>query len=50
MVSKNELKLLRSLRQKKYRREHQLFIVEGKSVAEVLKSDFMKMFMQQLHG
>jgi len=41
MVSKNELKLLRSLRQKKYRREHQLFIVEGKkSVAEVLKSDF----------
>lgn len=41
MLSRNELKLLRSLQQKKYRREHKLFIVEGtKSIAEVLESDF----------
>ncbi len=42
MISKNELKFLCSLQQKKYRREHQMFIVEGtKSVAEVLQSDFV---------
>ncbi len=42
MLSKNELKFLRSLQQKKYRRECQMFIVEGrKLVTEVLQSDFV---------
>jgi TrmH family RNA methyltransferase len=42
MLSRNELKLLRSLQQKKYRREHSLFIVEGtKSIMELLASDFV---------
>jgi TrmH family RNA methyltransferase len=37
----NELKFLRSLQQKKFRREHQCFLVEGsKSVKEVLQSDY----------
>jgi TrmH family RNA methyltransferase len=37
----NELKFLRSLQQKKYRKEHRCFLVEGsKSVKEVLQSDF----------
>src|SRR5690606_5697871 len=39
MVSKNELKLITSLHQKKYRSKHQLFIVEGvKGVLELLES------------
>ena len=39
MVSKNELKLITSLHQKKYRNKHQLFIVEGtKGVLELLES------------
>lgn len=42
MLSKNELKFLASLQQKKYRRENKMFIVEGtKSVVEVLQSDFV---------
>ncbi|MDY0015162.1 MAG: RNA methyltransferase [Bacteroidales bacterium] len=42
MLSKNELKFLRSLQQKKYRKEYQLFLVEGtKSVKEVIESDFV---------
>lgn len=42
MLSKNELKFLRLLQQKKYRKEHQLFLVEGtKSIMEVLQSDFV---------
>ena len=42
MLSINELKQLRSLRQKKYRNEYQKFLVEGtKSVLEVLQSDFV---------
>jgi len=42
MLSRNELKLLRSLQQKKYRREHRLFIVEGtKSIVELPASDFV---------
>ncbi|WP_350285170.1 RNA methyltransferase [uncultured Croceitalea sp.] len=41
MVSKNELKLINSLHQKKYRNQHGLFFVEGiKVVAELLQSDF----------
>lgn len=41
MVVKSELKLIKSLHQKKYRTQHGLFIVEGlKAVEEVLSSDF----------
>ncbi|WP_350292967.1 RNA methyltransferase [uncultured Croceitalea sp.] len=40
MVSKNQLKLIKSLHQKKYRNEHGLFFVEGlKAVKELLNSD-----------
>src|SRR5438552_701298 len=41
MLSKNQIKLIRSLQQKKYREEHGLFIAEGeKVVAELINSDF----------
>lgn len=41
MLSKNQVKLITSLRQKKYRMTQQLFIVEGvKGVHEFLLSDF----------
>lgn len=41
MLSKNTVKFIKSLHQKKYRTEEGLFFVEGeKSVVEVLKSDF----------
>ncbi len=41
MVSKNQLKLIKSLHQKKYRNQHQLFFVEGiKTVKELLNSNF----------
>ncbi|MCL9806772.1 RNA methyltransferase [Flavobacterium amniphilum] len=41
MVSKNQIKLITGLQQKKYRKEHQLFIVEGvKGIEELLNSDF----------
>lgn len=41
MVSKNQIKLITSLQQKKYRKQHNLFIAEGfKVIAELLKSDF----------
>ncbi|MEQ8908517.1 MAG: RNA methyltransferase [Vicingaceae bacterium] len=41
MISKKQEKLIRSLRQKKYRKEHQLFLVEGeKLVEEAIQSDF----------
>lgn len=41
MLTKNELKLIKSLQQKKYRKETGLFIVEGKKVLEeALKSDW----------
>jgi TrmH family RNA methyltransferase len=36
MVSKNQIKLIKSLTQKKYRKEHQLFIAEGAKVIEEL--------------
>src|SRR6056300_1428226 len=40
MVVKSNIKLIKSLQQKKYRYEHQLFVVEGKkSVDELLESD-----------
>ncbi len=41
MISKNEIKLIRSLNRKKYRDEVGLFVVEGeKSVEEALRSGF----------
>lgn len=41
MVSKNQIKLIKSLQQKKYRNEHGLFVVEGiKLVRELLDSEF----------
>ncbi len=41
MLSKNQHKLITSLRQKKYRNQHQLFVVEGvKVINEFLKSKF----------
>ncbi|WP_396192372.1 TrmH family RNA methyltransferase [Flavobacterium sp.] len=42
MVSKNQIKLITSLQQKKYRQTHQLFIAEGvKVIQELLLSNFM---------
>jgi len=41
MITKNQIKYINSLQQKKFRLENQSFIVEGaKSVFELLKSDF----------
>ncbi len=41
MITKNQIKYINSLQQKKFRLEHQSFVVEGaKSVVELLKSDF----------
>jgi RNA methyltransferase, TrmH family len=41
MVSKNQIKLITSLIQKKYRKEHQLFLAEGvKVIDELLESSF----------
>lgn len=41
MVSKNQIKLISSLQQKKYRIAHQLFIAEGvKGINELLQSNF----------
>ena len=40
-LSKNHLKLITSLRQKKYRQKHKMFVVEGmKGVNEFLNSNF----------
>lgn len=36
MVSKNQIKLITSLQQKKYRKQHQLFFAEGKKVIQEL--------------
>jgi TrmH family RNA methyltransferase len=42
MVSKNQIKLITSLQQKKYRVEHQLFIAEGvKVIQELLQSNIV---------
>jgi RNA methyltransferase, TrmH family len=41
MLTRNTIKLVKSLQQKKFRREHALFVVEGgKSVQEVLASEW----------
>jgi len=41
MLTRNTIKFVKSLQQKKFRREHALFVVEGgKSVQEVLASDW----------
>lgn len=41
MVSKNQIKLITSLQQKKYRKIHQLFFAEGRKVIhELLNADF----------
>lgn len=41
MITKNQIKYINSLQQKKFRVEHQSFVVEGaKSVLELLKADF----------
>ena len=46
MLSKNKLKYIQSLHQKKYRQQHGAFLVEGaKSVQEVLLSDFSVEFV-----
>lgn len=42
MVTKNQIKRIKSLHQKKYRKEHQLFIAEGvKVIQELLQSSFV---------
>ncbi len=42
MISKSQISLVKSLHQKKYRKEHQLFIVEGfKAISEFLNSDYV---------
>ena len=42
MITKNQIKYINSLQQKKFRVENQSFVVEGaKSVLELLKSDFI---------
>lgn len=42
MVSKNQIKLITSLQQKKYRQKNQLFIAEGvKVIQELLQSNFV---------
>ena len=41
MLTKNQIKLITSLKQKKYRMQHQLFVVEGiKGIEEFLNSNF----------
>lgn len=41
MITKNTVKFIQSLKQQKYRKEHQLFVVEGrKMVDELLRSPF----------
>ncbi len=41
MLSKNQIKLINSLKQKKFRQEHQLFVAEGiKTITELLDSQF----------
>lgn len=41
MITKNTVKLVQSLKQQKYRNEHQLFVVEGKKmVEELLETSF----------
>ncbi|WP_425589984.1 TrmH family RNA methyltransferase [Flagellimonas algarum] len=44
MVSKNRLKLIKSLHQKKYRNQHRLFFVEGKKMVDELVQAGMRPF------
>jgi len=47
MLSKNQIKLITSLKQKKYRQQHKLFVVEGKkTINELLQS---KLELQHLY-
>ena len=42
MLSKSQISLIKSLHQKKYRKEHQLFLVEGfKSISEFINSNYI---------
>jgi TrmH family RNA methyltransferase len=53
MVVKSELKLIKSLHQKKYRNEHGLFLVEGKKAVQELCASSLKMykiFVTKDHG
>ena len=46
MVSKNQIKLISSLQQKKYREQHQLFVAEGiKCINELLNAAFSPVFL-----
>lgn len=46
MVSKNQIKLITSLQQKKYRKEHKLFFAEGKKViCELINASFQLEFL-----
>ena len=50
MVSKNEAKFVKSLQNRKYREQHQLFVVEGgKNILEILNSFFqvVKLYVTQ---
>ncbi|MAU17369.1 MAG: RNA methyltransferase [Muricauda sp.] len=44
MVTKNQIKLVVSLKQKKYRSQHKLFVVEGEKVVDELLRSGMKPF------
>jgi len=44
MVVKSELKLIKSLHQKKYRNEHGLFVIEGKKTLEEVVNSKMKLY------
>lgn len=46
MVTKNQIKLIKSLQQKKYRKQHQLFLAEGVKVIQELVNSNLK--LQQL--
>ncbi|MCD8317501.1 MAG: RNA methyltransferase [Paraprevotella sp.] len=45
MISKNKIKLIRSLEQKKYRKESQLFVAEGHKLVEELLPAFECMYI-----
>jgi len=51
MLSKSQIKIITSLKQKKYRQQHKLFVVEGvKTIKELLKSslDLHKLYTTEL--
>lgn len=51
MVSKNQIKLITSLQQKKYRKEHKLFFAEGKKVIhELINASFQLEFLFTTEG